>query len=192
VVPGVALELDHVIVFLRGPREVGAVRSQLAGLALDDGVRHVGQGTRNRRIVFPESYVELLWIDVPADARRSGLRFAERCAGTACPFGVVLRGRLPQRRGFVEYAVPSGPVLLVADDPRMPFVAVHEAGEPPSRRFAGPLPNRAHSIERVEIAAAATPADLDVPGVSFVAGGPALALTITGLDRPVRLPPAAQ
>jgi Glyoxalase-like domain len=182
-------ELDHVIVFLRGPHEVDAVRSLFDGLVLDEGVQHVGQGTRNRRIVFPDSYVELLWVDEPAAARRSGLRFTERCAGEACPYGVVLRGRLPERRGFVEYAVPAGPVLLVADDPRMPFLAVNEdpAALRPSRRFAGPLLNRAHEIERVEIAALAVPVGLEVPEVSFVQGDPSLALLITGLGREVRL-----
>jgi hypothetical protein len=118
------LELDHLIVFRRGPGDV-----DVAGLVLDEGTRHVGQGTRNRRIVFPDSYIELLWVDSPGEARASGLRFEERCTGDACPFGVVFRGRLPETVDLVEYTVPAGPTLLVGDDPRTPFLAVHEADD---------------------------------------------------------------
>ena len=52
------LELDHLMVFRPGPEGVDG-----HGLVLDEGTRHVGQGTRNRRIVFPDSYVELLWVE---------------------------------------------------------------------------------------------------------------------------------
>ena len=94
------LELDHLIVFLRGPDDVDALRPGLAGLILDEGTRHVGQGTRNRRIVFPDSYIELLWVDSHAEAQASGLRFTQRCTGDGYPLGVVLRGRVPERPGF--------------------------------------------------------------------------------------------
>jgi hypothetical protein len=61
------LELDHVILFLDGPDGCAGLDAvAAAGLALDPGVRHVGQGTRNRRLVFPDRYVELLWVDEPA------------------------------------------------------------------------------------------------------------------------------
>ena len=53
------LELDHLIAFLPGPPEPPA------GFFLDEGTRHVGQGTRNRRIRFPRHYVEMLWVDEP-------------------------------------------------------------------------------------------------------------------------------
>ncbi|MCE3550976.1 VOC family protein [Pseudonocardia sp. RS11V-5] len=83
------LELDHLIAFLPGPPDPPD------GLLLDAGTRHVGQGTRNRRIVFPRHYVELLWIDEPEAERASGPGFAARCARTAYPFGIVLRGTVP-------------------------------------------------------------------------------------------------
>jgi hypothetical protein len=187
------LELDHVIVFLRGPDDVDLLRPGLAGLVLDEGIRHVGQGTRNRRIVFPDSYVELLWVDSRAEAQESGLRFTERCMGDACPFGVVLRGRLPERPGFVEYTVPAGPTLHVIDDPRMPFLAVHESDDldllRPVHRMASEYLNRARAIERAEIAGGMAPPDFVVPQVSFVEGEPELRLTLSGMREPLRFRP---
>ena len=176
-----ALELDHLIVFLRGPEDVDA-----PGLVLDEGTRHVRQGTRNRRIVFPDSYVELLRVDSPAEARATGLRFVERCAGEACPFGVVLRGWLPDAAGFAEYTVPAGPRLLVRDDPRAPFLAVHETDDldalRPARRMAPEVVNSTTAIERVEIACGTAPDDLAVPGVVFVVGEPRMTVTLAGAE----------
>jgi hypothetical protein len=178
------LELDHLIVFLRSPGDVDA-----HGLVLDDGIRHDGQGTRNRRIVFPDSYIELLWVDSPAEALASGLRFVERCAGEACPLGVVFRGRLPDRRGFVEYVVPAGPTLQVMDDPRMPFLAVNESDDldrlRPARRMAAEHINDTTAIEHAQVACEMPP-DIAVPGVSFVPGEAELAVTLAGRGSPLR------
>jgi hypothetical protein len=182
------LELDHLIVFRRGPGDV-----DVAGLVLDEGTRHVGQGTRNRRIVFPDSYIELLWVDSPGEARASGLRFEERCTGDACPFGVVFRGRLPETVDLVEYTVPAGPTLLVGDDPRTPFLAVHEADDlerlRPARRMAPERINSTTAIEHVELACGTAPPDLVVPRVSFVLGGPMMTVTLTGSEEPLRFHP---
>ena len=97
---------------------------------LDPGTRHVGQGTRNRRVIFDNCYLELVWVDSPVEANASGLRFEDRCAGRACPFGVVYRGKVPASvgasNGFVEYEVPGGPTLKILDDPHMPFIGVYE------------------------------------------------------------------
>jgi hypothetical protein len=180
------LELDHLIVFLRGPDDVDALRPGLAGLILDEGTRHVGQGTRNRRIVFPDSYIELVWVDSRAEVQASGLRFTERCTGDGCPLGVVLRGRVPERPGFVEYTVPAGPTLHIIDDPRMPFLAVHGSDGldlcRPVHRMASECLNRAHVIARAEIACGMTPPDIFVvPPVSFVEGEPELRLTLGGM-----------
>lgn len=131
------MELDHVILFVPGPE---AAAGLVPGCVLDPGRRHDGQGTRNRRVHFARTYVEVLWIEDPAQERRTGLGFAARCAsGTACPFGAVLRGRVSDdaRARFVPYQVPGGgPALLLLaaarDDPDQPFVAVRESGDPPS------------------------------------------------------------
>ncbi|MCO1657337.1 VOC family protein [Pseudonocardia humida] len=183
------LELDHLIVFLPGPdRCAGLDRVAAADLVLDRGIRHVGQGTRNRRIVFPDSYVELLWVDSPAEARASGLRFEERCDGRARPFGVVLRGRAPEHPGFVTYAVPAGPTLRVLDDPAAPFLAVHEAADldplRPARRMDPEVVNAATGIAHAEIVGAGAGAALGIAGalrgVSFADGEPALRLALRG------------
>ncbi len=182
------IELDHLIVFLPAPPDVDP-----AGLVVDEGVRHVGQGTRNRRIVFPDSYVELLWVDAPDEARASGLRFEERCRGGACPFGVLVRGRRPAHPGFVAYTVPSGPALHVLDDPRAPFVAVHESDDLDAQRPARRMPpehvNLGTAIAHAEIAWDGPPPDVVVPGVSFVPGGPELRVALTGRAEPLRFRP---
>jgi hypothetical protein len=187
-------ELDHLIVFLRGPDDVDALRPGLADLILDEGTRHVGQGTRNRRIVFPDSYIELLWVDSRAEAQASGLRFTQRCTGDACPLGVVLRGPVPEHPGFVEYTVPAGPTLHILDDPRMPFLAVHGSDDldrlRPARRMASECLNRARVIVRAEIACGMTPPDdFDVPQLSYVEGEPRLRLTLSGMREPLTFRP---
>ena len=94
---GVAMELDHVIVFVNGPE---AAASLFPGFVLEPGIRHTGQGTRNRRVVFPGSYVEVLWIDDPDARQRSRLGGASRFPpGAPCPFGVVYGGRSVSRTG---------------------------------------------------------------------------------------------
>ena len=113
------------------------------GLFLDAGTRHVGQGARNRRALLSDCYLELVWIDSPADARASGLRFQQRCEGTACPFGVVFRGRAPGVPGFLDYTVPAGPTLKILDDPTLPIGcgifedADDDRSRPPRQRRPG-------------------------------------------------------
>jgi hypothetical protein len=179
------LELDHLIVFRCGSSDI-----DVDGLVLDEGTRHVGQGTRNRRILFPDSYIELLWVESPVEARASGLRFEERCMGDACPFGVVLGGRLCEPHDFVEYTVPAGPTLLVSDDPRMPFLAVHEADDldslRPARRMAPECINSTSAIEHATLACGTARPGFVVTGVSFVLGGPELTVTLTGFGEPLR------
>jgi hypothetical protein len=172
------LELDHLMVFLPGPEGVDG-----QGLVLDEGTRHVGQGTRNRRIVFPDSYVELLWVDSPAEAMASGLRFAERCAGEWCPFGVVVRTRSFEMPGSVGYRVPDGPTLQVLDDPRLPFLAVHRTDDLDAQRPARRMPrwvNGDTAIAGARLACGPGVPDVEVPGVSFVAGGPELRVDLVG------------
>ncbi len=111
-----ALELDHAIHFLPGP----AV--ELSGFTLGPGRVHTGQGTRNARVLFETSYLELLWIEHPDEVAARGLDFALRCARepAAVPFGCVLRGAIPDRArdAFVPYQLPDAPQItlqLLAD-----------------------------------------------------------------------------
>src|SRR5215207_3796823 len=91
-----ALELDHVFICCSpGAPEADA----LVRLGLSEGSRntHPGQGTANRRILFGNAFLELLWVSEPLEARseqtrrtRLWERWSQRALG-ACPFGIVFR-----------------------------------------------------------------------------------------------------
>ena len=91
-----AVELDHVFVCA----SVGAPEADLLrALGLSDGQpnRHPGQGTACRRFFFANAYLELLWVENPAEAQgevarplRFWERWSQRAEGT-CPFGLVFR-----------------------------------------------------------------------------------------------------
>jgi hypothetical protein len=198
------VEIDHVLWFVP---ELAAVAPALTGFTLDPGRRHVGQGTVNRRVMFARNYLELLWIDEPAEVAARGLGFEPRCAWApgACPFGVVLRGEVPAsaRAAFTRYAVPGAAgmslLLLTATlaAPRLPFVAVFEArpADLAAQHPAARLPpaalrhaSGATSIVRATFTAPLVP-DLDAGGeVRFVAGAaPRLDLVLASLAEPVDL-----
>jgi hypothetical protein len=156
------MELDHVMVFVTGPESVAPL---FPGFVLDPGMRHVGQGTRNRRVVFARNYVEVLWVDDADQERRSGLGFAPRCApGAPCPFGVVLRGAVGEsdRARYVPYRVPAGgPALLLLEaglrDARQPFVAVREDGSAPRWLDVPQHPSGAQAIRRALLGSPGVP-----------------------------------
>ena len=56
-----SLELDHVMVFVPDPDAIEP--GWFPGCRFEPGQRHTGQGTRNRRVVFPRTFIELVWID---------------------------------------------------------------------------------------------------------------------------------
>ena len=90
------IELDHVFICTA----VGAPEAeQLIAFGLTEGSPncHPGQGTANRRFFFANAFLELLWVEDPAEAqseivRRTGLweRWSRR-GRDASPFGVGLR-----------------------------------------------------------------------------------------------------
>ncbi len=90
------VELDHLFICT----SVGAPEAQrLIELGLTEGApnRHPGQGTANRRFFFSNAFLELLWVEDPAEAqsapiRRTGLweRWLRRGRGSS-PFGICLR-----------------------------------------------------------------------------------------------------
>jgi hypothetical protein len=197
-----SLELDHVMVFVPGPDAIES--TWFPGCTVEPGQRHAGQGTGNRRVVFPRSYVELLWVDDPAAHERTGLGFGPRSAREpgACPFGVVLRGRVPERdRGrFTPYVVPGGgPSLLLLratlDRPELPFVAVGEAADEdlasrwPTHRFDPAFlhhPGGARGIRRATLRSTALPdlGALRPRDVAFAPGPPGLRLEVDGVGGP--------
>jgi len=90
------LELDHVFAMVTDPGQAAA-RLEDHEWVLDVGQAHRGQGTRNRRLVWPEAYFELLWLTDAAEAAANPLRLDRRAAWTtagASPFGVAFRGQI--------------------------------------------------------------------------------------------------
>jgi Glyoxalase-like domain len=90
------LELDHVFCMVGDLDEV-ANRVENAGWTLDSGSVHSGQGTRNRRLVWPERYLELVGITDRREAGANRMRMDRRAdwASTgASPIGFGLRGEL--------------------------------------------------------------------------------------------------
>lgn len=74
-----------------------AARIENAGWTLDSGSVHAGQGTRNRRLVWPELYLELVGITDRREASANRMRMDRRGDWTstgASPFGFGLRGEL--------------------------------------------------------------------------------------------------
>jgi hypothetical protein len=91
-----AVELDHLFLCV----SVGAPeadRLSLLGLTEGPSNRHPGQGTACRRFFFANAYLELLWVEDPAEVQGEvarPLRLWERWSGRAegtCPFGIVFR-----------------------------------------------------------------------------------------------------
>lgn len=90
------LELDHVFCMVGDLDEV-ATHVENGGWMLDSGSVHPGQGTRNRRLVWPGRYLELVGITDRGEARANRMRMDRRAdwASTgASPFGFGLRGEL--------------------------------------------------------------------------------------------------
>jgi len=176
------LEIDHLIAFLPGPPDPTELSELSKGFFLDEGTRHVGQGTRNRRIRFPRHYIELLWIDEPSAEEASGLEFAARCARTAYPFGVVLRGTVPEGH-FRRYTVPDGPTLAIHEGtPDMPFLAIAELSDDElgglRHTLTPPHKSGAKGIVAARMTGAVAPGPA-LPGVSITpTGDPSLRLLL--------------
>ena len=90
------LEIDHLIVCCDpGAPEAEALIA--AGLIEGSSNVHAGQGSANRRFFFENAYLELLWIDDPAQAKREPVRRTRlwerwlRRDASACPFGIAFR-----------------------------------------------------------------------------------------------------
>jgi hypothetical protein len=156
------LVLDHVFCMVP-PDGDWAARLAQAGWLLDGGTRHAGQGTRNRRLVLAEHYLELVWVEDATEARANPLRLdrrADRQRTGASPFGIGLRGtppedqrahyRLHEGLGFLlwvhrdDEAAPERPLVVVLDlpegPPRRPATAPVNPGRLLAVRHTGPSP----------------------------------------------------
>ena len=130
------LELDHVFCMVSDPGQA-ARRLEDDGWVLDAGQAHRGQGTRNRRLVWPEQLFELLWVTDAAEARSNPLRLdrrAEWASTGASPFGLAFRGRLDPAHGDEFWLYDAlGPRIWIHRDneraPERPLVFVLEVAE---------------------------------------------------------------
>jgi hypothetical protein len=130
------LELDHVFCMVSDPGQAARALER-AGWVLDAGQAHRGQGTRNRRLVWPGQYLELLWLTDAAEARANPLRLDRRFDWTstgASPFGLGFRGRIDPVHGdaFWLYDALGPRIWIHRDDerrPERPLVFVLEADE---------------------------------------------------------------
>jgi hypothetical protein len=130
------LELDHVFCMVSDPDQA-VRRLEHDGWVLDPGQGHRGQGTRNRRVLWPQQYFELLWLTDAAEARANPLRLDRRADGTATgasPFGLGFRGQIDPVDGdeFWLYDALGPRIWIHCDDercPERPLVFVLEADE---------------------------------------------------------------
>ena len=186
------LELDHAIWCVPGAA-THAVPRALHGFAIEPGRVHAAQGTRNVRVMFARSYLEVLWIERPELVAQRGLDFGDRCARPArrAPFGCVLRGRISvaERARFRPYELPDAPgmVLQILDDADRdaPFVAVFETDDVeagwPVRRAAPEHLAHAHGAREIVRATFTCPAAAPIAGVRdvrFTIGAPRLELEL--------------
>lgn len=85
--------IDHIFIRVRPGAPEAAALAEF-GLCEGSGNRHPGQGTANRRFFFANAFLELLWLDDPAEARSDATRptmLFERLSGAGSPFGICFR-----------------------------------------------------------------------------------------------------
>lgn len=137
-----ALELDHVVCVVDDLDRPSRVLER-AGWVLDAGTVHVGQGTRNRRLAWPEHHLELLCVTDEREAAAGPLRFDRRARWRttgASPFGIGFRGVLaePERAGFWLYEEGGARIWIHRGNERAPerplLFVVEATGEAVERR----------------------------------------------------------
>jgi hypothetical protein len=144
-----------------------AQRLGRAGWTLDEGTAHAGQGTRNRRLRFTDSYLELLWVEDRAEAEVNRVRLDRRAdwhTTGASPFGFGFRGELAdgERTDYWLYEDLGIPIWVHRDNeeaPERPLVFV----VPQLRRGEG-----RGTLRRVRLTGPAPPRFPDYAGPAIV------------------------
>ncbi len=118
------LELDHVFCIVTDP-DTAARRLEEDGWVLDAGQAHRGQGTRNRRLVWPGQFLELVWMTDRGEARSNALRLDRRADWVttgSSPFGLGFRGRISpaEREAFWLYDALGPHIWIHRDNERVP------------------------------------------------------------------------
>jgi hypothetical protein len=148
-----SIELDHIFCFC--PKELSEAKAATSeGFKLTDGTQHPGQGTANRCILFHENYLELIFLKSQAEAEKNPLQLHQRASWRSSgksPFGIALRGHLPQNEvsHFWEYCPPYWPSVAILihksneEKPELPLIFIM-----PQR---GDTPSDMHPIRRPNV-----------------------------------------
>ncbi|MFI1913706.1 VOC family protein [Nocardia sp. NPDC020380] len=139
------MQLDHVFCLV-DPADDWAERLAAAGLEPDAGMRHAGQGTRNRRLHIGSLFLELLWVCDKAEAQHNPLRLDRRAdwvRSGASPFGVGLRGSLPGELAgsYWQYTDLGFPIWVPRDDqdaPERPLIFILDSPARPVGTLSRP------------------------------------------------------
>lgn len=141
-------ELDHIFLFVKNKAKA-AQMLQDAGLRVNYGRQHPGQGTSNLCACLDDMFIELIWADgTDISAESDRISLGARCRGEGAPLGISWRGISP--KGCATYAAPflpngvSIPVLAESLSPAMPFIFQTPGGAPPIERDPDLVGNRQH------------------------------------------------
>ena len=139
------MEIDHVFIII-DPKGCALAHLQSLGLTQTYRRQHQGQGTENVCFCFDNLFLEVLWINSPADLRsekiaRTKLYERSRWAtGGTNPFGIAWRGSrdgvdppISTWRFFPPYlsAGMGIDVAVDSDDARQPMMFESPGGSPP-------------------------------------------------------------
>jgi hypothetical protein len=150
------LIFDHAFCFCEPSAEREVALSRQAGFTLTAGVKHQGQGTANRCILFPENYFEFIFL-IPEDSALNNPLLLDRRANWpktgASPFGIALRGSLSEyeKAQFWEYHPPywpNGSIFIHESNetnPELPIIFVVPSAVRPAEKPHADLQLFAHA-----------------------------------------------
>jgi Glyoxalase-like domain len=192
------VELDHVFCVVGDPG-TAVRRLEDDGWALDAGQAHRGQGTRNRRLVWPGLFFELMWVTDVGEARSNPLRLDRRVDTTttgASPLGLGFRGRIDRADSDEFWLYDAlGPRIWIHRDnerfPERPLVFVLEmTGDEMSqrrRRAAGAAHRQPGELREIHIQGPSAPSlpQFAGPPIVYLPGPHLLELVIGDQGRPL-------
>ena len=130
------MELDHIFLFVKDEATARDMIEQ-AGLRVNYGRAHPGQGTRNLCACLDNIYFELLWLDgSPIADASEAIGLGKRGRGDGSPLGLAWRGGADI--DCIDYAAPflppgiTIPVAKASLDKSLPFAFQSPGGIPPA------------------------------------------------------------
>jgi len=100
------------------------------GFKLTGPRSHKGQGTSAEFILFPQNYIEYIWIDDLEASKNNLLKLYRRDQENTCKYGLCFTGILPEEhsKDFILYSPPynqNSKIMVLeesVDDLSMPFI----------------------------------------------------------------------